>query len=333
MGVTARPSWLRSMADTRDVGAFAFGLIAFGALTLAFAVMQLGLGSLNPRLGGDSGQIRVAITHIACFSYLLGAFVLASRRYEESVGRVTPMLRSPEALERALDPARERSALLTAGLAGVGVWLLATVFSPGTDWFDPRSWTGPIVWHRALGLGLGVLATRLGVLLVLQSSRLSHLATDIRELDLLDLSGLQVFTRHGLTNALLILGFAAAFSLFLLSPGYLGLAAGAWLLASVFAGTGLLLPLLGARQRIREAKQTELSWCRNRLRKARQSLDEGQPGARIDELLAWEARVESIREWPLDTTALGRFGLYLLIPLGSWSAAALVERFINRALG
>ena len=35
----------------------------------------------------------------------------------------------------------------------------------------------------------------------------------------------------------------------------------------------------------------------------------------------------------LDTTALSRFGLYLLIPLGSWSAAALVERFIDRALG
>jgi hypothetical protein len=308
-------------------------LIAFAALTLAFTIAQIGLSSLNPSLGGDAGQVRVAITHVACFAYLMGAFVHAARSYEESIRRITPMLDSGPELERALDTSQERTTLLIAGFAGVGIWLLATLLSPGSDWFDPREWNVPIVWHRVMGLGLGVLATRLGVLLVLQSSRLSRLATRIRELDLLDLSGLQAFTRQGLTNALLIPGFAAAFSLFLLTPGYLRLAGGAWLLASLVAGTGLLLPLLGVRQRIREAKQAELGWCRARLREARRTLAEGQAGARIDELLAWEARVESIREWPLDTTALSRFGLYLLIPLGSWSAAALVERFIDRALG
>lgn len=333
MIASAGRSWLRALADARSIGAFSFGVVSFGALTLAFALMQIGFSSFGPRMIGDSGQVRVAITHIACFAYLMGAFVHAARSYEESIRRIAPMLDSGPELERALDTSHERTALLIAGFAGVGIWLLATVVSPGSDWFDPREWNVPIVWHRVMGLGLGVLGTRLGVLLVLQSSRLSQLAKHIHELDLLDLSGLQAFTRQGLTNALLIPGFAAAFSLFLLTPGYLGLAGGAWLLASLVAGTGLLLPLLGVRRRIREAKQAELGWCRARLREARRTLAEGQAGARIDELLAWEARVESIREWPLDTTALSRFGLYLLIPLGSWSAAALVERFIDRALG
>ena len=54
---------------------------------------------------------------------------------------------------------------------------------------------------------------------------------------------------------------------------------------------------------------------------------------RVDELLAWEARIDAVREWPLDTTAVARFALYLLIPLGSWSAAALVERWIDHLLG
>ena len=40
-----------------------------------------------------------------------------------------------------------------------------------------------------------------------------------------------------------------------------------------------------------------------------------------------------MREWPFDASTLARFGLYLLIPLGSWAGGALVERLINAILG
>jgi hypothetical protein len=50
-------------------------------------------------------------------------------------------------------------------------------------------------------------------------------------------------------------------------------------------------------------------------------------------MLAYEARIESVREWPFDTSTLRRFGLFLLIPLVSWIGGALVERAVNAALG
>jgi len=39
--------------------------------------------------------------------------------------------------------------------------------------------------------------------------------------------------------------------------------------------------------------------------------------------------VGDVSEWPLSTSSRVRFALYLLIPLLSWAAAALVERFVN----
>jgi len=39
-----------------------------------------------------------------------------------------------------------------------------------------------------------------------------------------------------------------------------------------------------------------------------------------------------VREWPFDASTLVRFGLYLLIPLGSWAGGAFVERVIDALL-
>ena len=55
--------------------------------------------------------------------------------------------------------------------------------------------------------------------------------------------------------------------------------------------------------------------------------------SRIEELVAWEARIQAVGEWPLDAPALRRFLLYSLIPLGSWAGGALVERFVDSLLG
>ena len=52
-----------------------------------------------------------------------------------------------------------------------------------------------------------------------------------------------------------------------------------------------------------------------------------------NELVAYEARIESVREWPFDSGTLSRFLLYLALPLGSWAGGALVERAIDGLLG
>ena len=50
-------------------------------------------------------------------------------------------------------------------------------------------------------------------------------------------------------------------------------------------------------------------------------------------LLAYEARIEGVGEWPFDPSTLRRFGFFLLIPLVSWIGGALVERLVDAALG
>ena len=89
------------------------------------------------------------------------------------------------------------------------------------------------------------------------------------------------------------------------------------------------------RHRIRAAKRLELDWCLEAMRRARARLKGGtedEPARRLDEVVAYRQIVESAREWPFDTSSLVRFSLYLLIPLGSWSGAALVERWIDTLL-
>ena len=50
---------------------------------------------------------------------------------------------------------------------------------------------------------------------------------------------------------------------------------------------------------------------------------------RLTDLLDCQDRVKATSEWPFDTTTLVRFGLYLLIPVGSMIGGALVERVVE----
>jgi hypothetical protein len=114
--------------------------------------------------------------------------------------------------------------------------------------------------------------------------------------------------------------------------------------AAVIAGTlalgvaSLLLPSRGIHQRLREGKRVELARVRQAIERSSRELFEPEDPAAPDRqpplpaLLAWEARIESVREWPFDTPTLVRFALFLLIPLGSWLGGAVVERVVDLAL-
>ena len=65
------------------------------------------------------------------------------------------------------------------------------------------------------------------------------------------------------------------------------------------------------------------------IREGRANLDEV---TRLPGLLALEARIEGVREWPFDTGSLLRFGFYVALGLGSWLGAATVERLLDYAL-
>ena len=104
----------------------------------------------------------------------------------------------------------------------------------------------------------------------------------------------------------------------------------------IMATVALLEPARAVRARLREEKQRELARVRQRIHAARAialGSAEGAGGARdLPGLLAYEARIEAVPEWPFDTSTLVRFGGLLVLAVGSWLGGALVERLVGSVL-
>jgi hypothetical protein len=155
------------------------------------------------------------------------------------------------------------------------------------------------------------------------------------DIDLLDLADLYTIGRSGLRGALAFLVCMSIGGLFFLNTGI-----GLWGVATFFAiglGIGLVVLLRPAREvqgLIRAVKSEELSRLEPLLRQSRDDALTGDVSkqGRLTDLLAYQDRVESTSEWSFDSSTLLRFGLYLLIPVGSMIGGALVERAIDMVL-
>ena len=133
------------------------------------------------------------------------------------------------------------------------------------------------------------------------------------------------------------LAYAIGISLFIpwtFLPGYTGPFLGLIVAAVVLPTLALVLPMRGLRAVVLPAKQEAIEKLDAEVRAIRELAMKGEPTAqaRTVFLLSYRNRLEAVAEWPLDFSGVRRFGLYLLIPLGSWVASALVERALDTAL-
>ena len=216
-------------------------------------------------------------------------------------------------------------------LIGVGV-TNATTPEPTNPW-DWRVWNYDVAWHRVTTVFFTWWQGCFSYVIVADSARLSRLSNSIRALDLLDMQPYQPLIRQGLTNALLVIGMVSVLSLLAVESRYWPALVGFWIVFTVLAWLGLMLPLRGIRKKFRAAKDKELEWCRQNLKVARDALKSGSGGARsVADTLAYRTAIEELRNWPFDNSTLVRFTLYLLIPLGSWLGGAFVERGLDLVL-
>jgi hypothetical protein len=337
-----RRPWLVRLHDAHPVAPWRAGVGLFAALSLAFLALEVGLGGGSLLARVEQPQERRDVV-LAGLNFLLLAYAVAARLHFARASR-----RSLEVLRPALASSPEVDALLaeTGSLRAPALWaalglviasLPPLLVDPGDPVYDPRTWSREVAWHRTIApfVGASMVLPLAGV--IAESRRFDRLAAALRPLDVFDLRPLEPFVRQGLTQALLLAGSLAVGLLFLVEDRLGPVVALIGCVGALGAGLGLVLPLRGARARLRAARDAALARCREALAAAAPSFEapasEPAPAAgRFADLAALERRLVELREWPFDASTLLRFALYLSLPLGSWAGGALVERAIDALL-
>lgn len=315
----------------------AFGTLpgspAFLGISLAAVLLIVFIvGRMFSDADSPSGDFRLAVIHILLTAYAVSTYAYLLMATNKATRELAPIIEDTQLRQSILDLAGKHLwwGLLLAGLAVVSIDVLATeVTTIGSDPWAWRENNYDSFWMRVLGPLMCWWIGCLLYILVVGSLRLSKLSDSITSLDLLNLLPYKPLIRQGLTNVLLVVGMSSILSLFLFEPGF------AWMiqiltLFVVFAWVGLMLPLRGIREKIRLAKEIELNWCQEALKKARGQLKTNTQGQQsISEIMAYKHVIESVRNWPFDNPTLVRFALYLLIPIASMFGSVFVERGLD----
>jgi hypothetical protein len=234
--------------------------------------------------------------------------------------------------DRLTPGARETvPAALVGGILGLGIDYLPFLLGPWEFALPVRIWSGVLMFLLFALLGVQALISMRHSRVFYEAGR-HHVSGS-----LVDPSPLAPFARAGLRGSALWFGGSALASLL-----FVGASAG-WIVALVLVVTvglgvaSLLVPSRGIHLWIRDRKREELARVRVAIARGGAALFAGPAGdsdaGRLPALIAYEARIAAVREWPFDTATLRRFLLFLLIPLASWIGGALVERVVDAALG
>ena len=192
--------------------------------------------------------------------------------------------------------------------------------------------------HVGLEIALFMLLGFLALIGLEHSKALADLGRSRCSVELFHEEPRKVFARSGMRVALAWTGGSGISLVLLLDTTHPPVVVGVLLLAMGMGILSLFMSCRGIRQAIREEKARSLVEIRRRLREEMKvfgasSAQSPQPSQALASLVAAEARVEAVADWPLDSALARRFGLILLVPLLSWTGGALVERLVDSFFG
>jgi hypothetical protein len=318
------------------------GVAIAGVLVLAFGVSEFALGRhlLLSDIEEMPALVRGAVVHCLMAAYLPTAYIYLLRGYRGTLDQLRGGLDCSEAELAELRARIGRYYTVARGLAGLAgfgfvLWITRVTTPPLEDPWAWRALAQEVRWHRVLSLWNGPWIGIFILAATTEGGRLTGLATRVSRVDLLDLQPLRPFTRQALLNAFLLAGLAGIglLAVGLVQSGSWVLVAGIWIIWAAAIAISLVSALLPVHRLIRDAKRTQLDWCRHALIQERTKLQEdGAERSRIDEIVAYRDLVEGVSAWPFDSSTAVRILLYLLIPLGSWAGGAIVERFVDSLL-
>ena len=310
------------------------GLLVSSACFIGYFLIQLSNGVVAKTLSGEipSIALRASLILMVLLGYLPFAHWYLRQWTRQHLGDLTQSFN----LEDQRRVPRE-SLLIPIGIFGwwafVGLFLV--IPEPDYQIFQP--------WNWALDYALLVLAIslsgwwmgRFSFELIWSALQLNNMAMRLPILNLLDAESNRSFTQHGVQSALLVVIMMSITAPIAVQPegGVVGAAVNSVLMLFL-ALTALILPVRGIHQRIQTQKREELATIRQHIQRERDKLLAASGGVddRLVALLAMETRIERVEEWPFGAGSLYRVGFYLLLGLGSWVGAALVERMLESAL-
>ena len=321
------------------------GIGWFLALGVAFLLMELATGrwpvltAAEPpeRLFGDVRLI--VVLHLLFATGPMGTLYF-TRQARRTLRAVSPLIAvSPEERDELESTVGRypRFWLRLAGCVGIvavlpGPWL---VLPPELAW-QPANWTPEIAWQHLLVPPIGWWGVRNLYMQSYETHRVTFLADRLERVDLFDLSSLTPFSQQGLVHVLLM-----ATTLAILSPTLIGIGTTAMFFGvgafSLTFGVGTYVNCLrGVQRRVRAAKEQALEGVTAALTTLHAEgpiSSSPEKLSRAADLLAYQQEIHRVGEWTLDGSRLSRLVLYLLLPLGSWMGAAVVERLVDRLLG
>jgi len=301
-------------------------VFALGACAFVLISTLTGYALVGPR------GLRLDRTAPGLVSPLLLAAALGLRRYAElkqqaeapelaaivSAGSV-PALLEPVSASRLLRPSLAGAAA-GAAVAYLSVPTLMLRVSPMT-----------YAWQCGLIVILCALFARGLVLSARSWRKLRRVIEHGLRIELLHADRLAVIGRQCARNALVWLILAAIGCLYFVG-GDPGLPTLPILLVCMGIGFWIFLhPMLAIRRRIRVAKSAELAHVRDEIAEAiREERHDARASARLPGLIAYEARVHAVREWPFDQSTLLRVATYVLIPAIPWFGEAFATHVIQQ---
>jgi hypothetical protein len=315
------------------------GLIIASTLLLGLFVQELLLDRFTVIPGSTaSSEFRIALVHCLLAGYLPSACLYLLRGMRETADELGGIL-GPDQEASAADPAvrmvQERPVgtrvLLLSGLAGMLFTVLTPFLTAAAPW-DLSTWSPEVWWHRLLGLFIGWWIGWFVLAIWYTSTQISRLAARIRRLDLLDLSPFAPFVKQGLLTSALLVGVLSLTSLFLFEPGQWPLVVIIVAISLPLAFLGLLLPMRGVHRRIRQVKEAELEWTRERIRRASAfvyKLSAPESPGQLGDLYAYQQLIKDVPEWPIEGSALLQVTLYPAVPVISWFLSLLIENLLG----
>jgi hypothetical protein len=266
----------------------ALGLIVSTTLLAGLLLHEAILDRL-PMILGDQAllqSLETAVISSLLTGYLVGAFYAVRRNTSSTLEELKSAWKADPDTPKAASPGKiGKWGYVALGIVGA---LLAAIMyyattEPAWDWsvWEPETW-----WHRLLGLFIGWWFTWFATAVAESSERISRLASHVVSVDLLDQSPWFPSVKHGLLTALLTIGAVSISSLYLVDPEVLPGVAIVLGMCLPLALVAFLLPIHGVHRRIKEAKESEIEWIRNRIQETgtlmRKSPSDIQPGQMAD---------------------------------------------------